>query len=84
MTRGVATMASATARPAAAGPAVAVLVLGDVGRSPRMQYHALSLASLGRRVLRPARLLPRKSARGLDGARQQVQERPPVIQWNYW
>lgn len=24
---------------------VAVLVLGDVGRSPRMQYHALSLAS---------------------------------------
>ena len=44
-------MSSATARPAAAGPAVAVLVLGDVGRSPRMQYHALSLASLGRRVL---------------------------------
>ena len=24
-----------------------VLVLGDVGRSPRMQYHALSLANLG-------------------------------------
>ena len=24
---------------------VAVLVLGDVGRSPRMQYHALSLAA---------------------------------------
>ena len=27
-------------------PHVAVLVLGDVGRSPRMQYHALSLAAL--------------------------------------
>ncbi|KAK6333769.1 mannosyltransferase [Orbilia blumenaviensis] len=26
---------------------VAVLVLGDIGRSPRMQYHALSLASNG-------------------------------------
>ena len=25
---------------------VAVVVLGDVGRSPRMQYHALSLAYL--------------------------------------
>ena len=25
---------------------VAVLVLGDVGRSPRMQYHALSLSEL--------------------------------------
>ena len=25
---------------------VTVLVLGDVGRSPRMQYHALSLAAL--------------------------------------
>ena len=25
-------------------PCVVVLVLGDVGRSPRMQYHALSLA----------------------------------------
>ena len=30
---------------------VAVLVLGDVGRSPRMQYHALSLAAPHRRVL---------------------------------
>lgn len=29
---------------------VAVLVLGDLGRSPRMQYHALSLAQRGRRV----------------------------------
>ena len=37
--------------PAPSGPTVAVLVLGDVGRSPRMQYHALSLASLGRSVL---------------------------------
>jgi beta-1,4-mannosyltransferase len=26
---------------------VAVLVLGDVARSPRMQYHALSLATQG-------------------------------------
>jgi len=39
------------AAPPASGPTVAVLVLGDVGRSPRMQYHALSLASLGRQVL---------------------------------
>ncbi|XP_060028409.1 chitobiosyldiphosphodolichol beta-mannosyltransferase isoform X2 [Erinaceus europaeus] len=30
-----------------AAPHVAVVVLGDVGRSPRMQYHALSLASHG-------------------------------------
>ncbi|KAJ6659776.1 hypothetical protein lerEdw1_018492 [Lerista edwardsae] len=29
---------------------VAVLVLGDLGRSPRMQYHALSLARHGRSV----------------------------------
>jgi beta-1,4-mannosyltransferase len=29
---------------------VAVLVLGDVGRSPRMQYHALSLSKLGYKV----------------------------------
>ena len=27
-----------------------VLVLGDIGRSPRMQYHALSLANHGRPV----------------------------------
>lgn len=26
---------------------VAVLVLGDIGRSPRMQYHALSIARKG-------------------------------------
>lgn len=26
---------------------VCVVVLGDVGRSPRMQYHALSLAASG-------------------------------------
>ncbi|XP_076998001.1 chitobiosyldiphosphodolichol beta-mannosyltransferase [Tamandua tetradactyla] len=30
-----------------AAPHVAVVVLGDVGRSPRMQYHALSLAKHG-------------------------------------
>lgn len=29
---------------------VCVAVLGDLGRSPRMQYHALSLARHGRRV----------------------------------
>jgi len=30
---------------------VAVVVLGDLGRSPRMQYHALALASSGRDVV---------------------------------
>ena len=29
---------------------VQVVVLGDIGRSPRMQYHALSLAKHGGRV----------------------------------
>lgn len=29
---------------------VQVLVLGDIGRSPRMQYHALSVARHGGRV----------------------------------
>jgi beta-1,4-mannosyltransferase len=29
---------------------VQILVLGDVGRSPRMQYHALSIAKHGGRV----------------------------------
>ena len=28
-------------------PSVQVLVLGDIGRSPRMQYHALSIAQHG-------------------------------------
>jgi hypothetical protein len=28
-------------------PSVAVLVLGDIGRSPRMQYHTLSFAEKG-------------------------------------
>ena len=42
---------TAMALPAPTGARVAVLVLGDVGRSPRMQYHALSLASLGHQVL---------------------------------
>ena len=28
-------------------PRVLVLVLGDVGRSPRMQYHAMSLLDAG-------------------------------------
>ncbi|PIA14017.1 hypothetical protein COEREDRAFT_47764 [Coemansia reversa NRRL 1564] len=32
------------------GKRIAVLVLGDIGRSPRMQYHALSLASAGHYV----------------------------------
>lgn len=29
---------------------VQILVLGDIGRSPRMQYHALSIARSGGRV----------------------------------
>jgi beta-1,4-mannosyltransferase len=29
---------------------VQVLVLGDIGRSPRMQYHAISLVKTGRKV----------------------------------
>lgn len=29
---------------------VQILVLGDIGRSPRMQYHALSIAKNGGRV----------------------------------
>jgi beta-1,4-mannosyltransferase len=29
---------------------VQVLVLGDIGRSPRMQYHAISIAKNGGRV----------------------------------
>eukprot|EP00474_Spongospora_subterranea_P010249 CRZ10707.1 hypothetical protein [Spongospora subterranea] len=32
------------------GKPVAVVVLGDIGRSPRMQYHSLSLASHGAEV----------------------------------
>ncbi|KAJ2081396.1 mannosyltransferase [Coemansia sp. RSA 988] len=32
------------------GKRIAVLVLGDIGRSPRMQYHALSLADAGHHV----------------------------------
>ena len=28
-------------------PRIQVLVLGDIGRSPRMQYHALSISKLG-------------------------------------
>ncbi|XP_062999667.1 chitobiosyldiphosphodolichol beta-mannosyltransferase [Elgaria multicarinata webbii] len=37
-------------RPTGGAGRVAVVVLGDLGRSPRMQYHALSLARRGRRV----------------------------------
>lgn len=29
---------------------VQILVLGDIGRSPRMQYHAISVAKHGRKV----------------------------------
>lgn len=29
---------------------VQILVLGDIGRSPRMQYHAISVAKLGKKV----------------------------------
>ena len=28
-------------------PRICILVLGDIGRSPRMQYHALSCAKAG-------------------------------------
>lgn len=31
-------------------PKICILVLGDVGRSPRMQYHALSCAKAGYHV----------------------------------
>ena len=31
-------------------PRICVLVLGDIGRSPRMQYHALSCVKAGFRV----------------------------------
>lgn len=31
-------------------PTVQILVLGDIGRSPRMQYHALSIARNGGKV----------------------------------
>ena len=44
---------------------VQVLVLGDIGRSPRMQYHALSIARHGGRVdligyhgMQPPTILP--------------------------
>ena len=39
-------------RAGGAEPAVSVqvLVLGDIGRSPRMQYHAMSIAKHGGRV----------------------------------
>lgn len=33
-----------------AGQHVAIVVLGDVGRSPRMQYHALSVLSKGAKL----------------------------------
>lgn len=32
------------------GRTVQIVVLGDIGRSPRMQYHALSIAKHGGRV----------------------------------
>src|SRR4051812_24098009 len=32
------------------GKTVQVVVLGDIGRSPRMQYHAISIAKHGGRV----------------------------------
>ncbi len=34
-------------RNAKAGSRACIIVLGDIGRSPRMQYHALSLAKTG-------------------------------------
>jgi beta-1,4-mannosyltransferase len=32
-------------------PSIQILVLGDIGRSPRMQYHALSIAKHGGEVV---------------------------------
>lgn len=32
------------------GKSVQIVVLGDIGRSPRMQYHAISIAKHGGRV----------------------------------
>lgn len=32
-------------------PSVQILVLGDIGHSPRMQYHALSIARHGAQVV---------------------------------
>jgi beta-1,4-mannosyltransferase len=37
-------------RPKKSRTSVQIIVLGDVGRSPRMQYHALSIAKHGGRV----------------------------------
>ena len=44
------------------GKVAVVLVLGDIGRSPRMQYHALSLHRQG----------SRQALRGLSGRRSRV------------
>ena len=44
-------------QPASSGPngtkklTIQILVLGDIGRSPRMQYHALSIAKHGGEVV---------------------------------
>lgn len=48
-----------------AGKHVVVMVLGDVGRSPRMQYHALSLAEAGATVsLVGYKVRPRRKREG--------------------
>lgn len=46
-TSGKADEAAKTGRPPVS---VQIVVLGDIGRSPRMQYHALSIAKHGGRV----------------------------------
>ncbi|GLI80432.1 mannosyltransferase [Penicillium ochrochloron] len=42
---------SSTGQAEKAKPTVQILVLGDIGRSPRMQYHALSIARKGGKVV---------------------------------
>jgi hypothetical protein len=42
---------SSTGQAETAKPTVQILVLGDIGRSPRMQYHALSIARKGGKVI---------------------------------
>lgn len=45
-----ATSSESTGSSGASHVSIQVLVLGDIGRSPRMQYHALSIAKHGGRL----------------------------------
>ncbi|OMP81598.1 Chitobiosyldiphosphodolichol beta-mannosyltransferase [Diplodia seriata] len=47
---GICLVLLAPSRRSSAASTVQVVVLGDIGRSPRMQYHAISLAKLGYKV----------------------------------